>query len=122
MHTKVVQFIRRFFDDALIAPGLGELQDTSEKRIESWRKGYLKGQPDLMILNRTRTANGLAIEFKTPSYARDASAEQEVYLERLRHTGWETLVSNCYDEIRVENYGIQRANPTFPSDKKAQKD
>ena len=47
LHTKVVEFVRKRYPSALITAGLGELQDTSRKRIDSWKKGYQKGQPDL---------------------------------------------------------------------------
>ena len=40
LHTKVVQYIRRFYPNVIITPGLGENQDTSSKRIESYKKGY----------------------------------------------------------------------------------
>ena len=55
LHYKVVQYIRHFYPEAIIVPGLGELQDTPNKRIDAWKKGYLKGQGDLLILkNLTR--------------------------------------------------------------------
>ena len=38
LHTKIVQYIRKYYPDFLITPGLGELQDTSYKRIESHNK------------------------------------------------------------------------------------
>ena len=66
LHYKVINFIRKFFAEAVIVPGLGELQDTDAKRIDAWKKGYKSGQPDILILNRTRNASGLAIELKTP--------------------------------------------------------
>lgn len=66
MHIKVVQYIRRFYPDALITAGLGELQDTSNKRIKSYRKGYQGGQPDIIIANQHKHYDGLCIELKTP--------------------------------------------------------
>ena len=45
--------------------GLGELQVTSNKRIESYKKGYIKRQPDLIIQNLHKKYNGLCTEFKT---------------------------------------------------------
>lgn len=53
--TKVVAYIRRFYDKVIITAGLGEMQDTSNKRIQSYKKSYMKGQPEMLIL-----------EFKTP--------------------------------------------------------
>ena len=42
LHTKVVDYIRRFYPNVLIIAGLGELQDTSNKRIKSYKKRYQK--------------------------------------------------------------------------------
>ena len=65
LHTKVVQYISRFYPDSIITPVLGELQDTSNKRISSYRKGYQKRQPDIIINNLHRYYNELCIKFKT---------------------------------------------------------
>lgn len=67
LHKKVVNYIRRFYPPALIIAGLGELQDTSSKRIKSWQKCYQKGQPDLIIGNRHQKYSGLCLELKTPT-------------------------------------------------------
>ena len=40
LHHKVIQFIRRLYPHALIAACMGELQDTSQERIDIWKKGY----------------------------------------------------------------------------------
>ena len=67
LHCKVVHLIRNYYPKALIVAGLGENQDTPSKRIASWKKGYTKGQPDLMVLNYHKDYNGLCIEFKYPT-------------------------------------------------------
>ena len=46
--------------------GLGQNQDTSQKRTKSSKTGYMKVQPDLIIQNLHKNNNGLCIEFKTP--------------------------------------------------------
>ena len=49
-------------------PALGELQDTSIKRIEAYKKGYMKGQPDIILYKHHKKSEkykGLCIEFKT---------------------------------------------------------
>lgn len=43
LHYRVVAYLRRFDTNALIVPGLGELQDSSAKRCEAYRKGYRGG-------------------------------------------------------------------------------
>ena len=67
LHCKVVDYIRRFYPEAIIVAGLGELQDTCSKRISSWKKGYTKGQPDLMTMNFRKDYSGCCIEFKSPT-------------------------------------------------------
>ena len=102
LHHKVVAFIRRFYPDALLAPGLGELQDLPEKRIIGWRCGYKSGQPDLLILNQHKTFNGFALEFKHPNGSGKLSTNQISTLSKYRICNYRTLVSNDYDLILKE--------------------
>ena len=67
LHYKVVQYIRWFYPEAIIVAGLGALQDTCSKRITSWKKGCMKGQPDIMIMNYHKDYSGFCIEFKNPT-------------------------------------------------------
>ena len=39
------------FDSPIIVPGLGELQFTSKIRTDAYKKGFLGGQPDILILD-----------------------------------------------------------------------
>ena len=50
LHQKVVVYIRKFYPDVMINASLGENQDTSEKKITSYKAGYLRGIPDLNIM------------------------------------------------------------------------
>ena len=99
LHYKVVNFIRTFHPDALLVAGLGENQDTDAKRIDSWRKGYTKGQCDLMMMNRSARWSGLAFEFKTPANTGRVSPEQRRFMDELAKAGFRVLISNSYDEI-----------------------
>lgn len=71
--------------------GLGENQDTPSKRIDSWKKGYTKGQPDLMIVNYHKYNNGLCIELKSPTNIYQISVAQREMKERYKE--------NCYKFI-----------------------
>lgn len=51
LHYKVVQYIRKYDANAILMAELGENPNTVYKRIDSWRKGYQKGAPDLIIAN-----------------------------------------------------------------------
>jgi hypothetical protein len=98
LHYSVVRYLRRQFPDAIILPGLGELQRTSSIRSEAFRKGYLGGQPDLTILNRRGRI--LCIELKTPTGRGRLSPKQREFLARLRSCGAKVLVSNDLAEIK----------------------
>lgn len=103
LHQTVVRAIRARWPATLFTAGLGELQITSEQRIEAWRKGYLRGQPDLLVFEKTAQYLGLAVEFKNPGTAAAVASEaQEQALLCFRRRGWKTLVSNDYDEIFLE--------------------
>ena len=38
-------------------------QNTDDKRLDLYNKGYMKGQPDLMVLDYHKDYKGLCIEF-----------------------------------------------------------
>ena len=50
LHQKVVSYIRKYYPDVMINASLGKNQDSSEKRITSYKAGYLRGIPDLNIM------------------------------------------------------------------------
>jgi prophage antirepressor-like protein len=102
LQTKLIEFVRKYHPEANIVVGLGELQDTSEKRIKSWRSGYTKGQCDILLANRHKKYTGLALELKSPTGWGVLSPDQKKFLERLESAGYKTLVSNDYDELVVE--------------------
>ena len=106
LHCKVVHLIRNFYPDAIMVPGLGENQNTPDKRINSWKKGYLRGQPDLMILNYHKDYNGLYIEFKSPTNNYQISDAQKQMKERYKENCYKFILTNDYDDIcmQLHNY------------------
>ena len=111
LHTTVVRAIRAQWPTTLFTAGLGEMQDTDQKRIEGWRKGYLKGHPDLLIFEKTKEFTGLAIEFKSPGMATAVASEaQDDALRGFQRLGWKTLVSNDYGTILITLSDYMRAS------------
>ena len=51
LHYKVVDYIKRYIKEAIIIPGLGEHQINSNVRADAYFKGYVGGQPDILLLN-----------------------------------------------------------------------
>ena len=102
LHYKVVNFIKKKYPEVMIAPGLGEYQQTSELRVDAYRKGYLSGQPDILILNLHKNFNGFALELKHPGGTGRLSANQHTFLSNLQQQNWKVLVSDSYDDILME--------------------
>jgi len=100
LHASLCDYVRGTYPAARISPGLGELQDTSSKRIECWQKGYQKGQPDLVLHVRSGNFSGLAIELKTPKGNGVVSLPQRKWLEDMARAGYRTLVSNSLEECK----------------------
>ena len=102
LHKKVVEFIRRFYNDIIIIPGLGEYQINTSLRSACYDKGYKGGQPDILAINTHRYFQGLALEFKTPAGTGRVSNNQSEYLNKLEKSGYKCIISNDYDEIIME--------------------
>ena len=67
LHWRFIAYFKQMYPDKVkyIHAGLGELQDTSWKRIDAYRKGYVKGKSDFVLGLKNKNYDGLAIEFKT---------------------------------------------------------
>ena len=102
LHCKVVHLIRNYYPNAIMVAGLGENQDTPSKKTDSWKKGYTKGQPDLMIVNYHKDYNGLCIEFKSPTNIYQISDAQREMKERYKENCYKFILSNDYDYIRKQ--------------------
>ena len=99
LHYKVVILIRNYYPDAILVAGLGENQDTEKKRLDSYKKGYQRGQPDLMILNYHKDYKGLCIEFKSPTNNYEVSESQLKMKDKYKKNDYAYILSNDYDKI-----------------------
>ena len=99
IHVKTVSFLKKWFPHSLFIATLGENQCTSAMRIDSYKKGYLRGSPDLIINNLHKRYTGFAIKFKSPKGNGVLSPDQSMMLRQYRNNGFKTLVSNDYDLI-----------------------
>ena len=101
LHYKVVDLIRKYYPDTILVAGLGENQDTEDKRLDSYKKGYTRGQPDLMILDyhKDYKYKGLCIEFKSPTNNYHVSEAQKEMKKKYVNNGYAFILSNDYDKI-----------------------
>ena len=110
LHQKVVSYIKKYYPDVMMNASLGENQDTSEKRIISYKAGYLKGIPYLNIMEMNSKYNGFFIEFKSPTLKGVLSASQKQNLERLTLREYICSLSDDYDDVirEINNYMMTR--------------
>ena len=99
LHVKVISFLKKRYPQSLFTVALGENQDTVHKRIDSFKKGYLRGSPDLIINNPHKHYTGFCIEFKSPKGNGVLSPDQSMILQQYQNNGFKILVSNDYDQI-----------------------
>ena len=99
LHYKVVDLLMRYYPDSILVAGLGENQDREDKRLDSYKKGYTKDQPDLMILGYHKDYKGLCIEFKSPTNNYNISEAQLKTKEKYRNNDYAFILSNDYDKI-----------------------
>ena len=118
LHVKVVSFLKERYPHSLFTVTLGENQDTADKRINSFKKGYLRGSPDLIINNLHKHYTGFCIEFKSPKGNGILSPDQSMILLQYQNNGFKTLVSNDYDqkiEQIIEYFRDVRINCSYCS-------
>ena len=108
LHFKVIDYVRKYYPHALLYAGLGELQDTSQKRIYAKSCGYMKGQSDIIINNLHKTYNGLTIELKTPNGKGVVHEKQHAFMKMSSINGHKVVLSNDYDEILTEIINYMR--------------
>ena len=99
LYVKVISFWKKRYLHSLLVASLGENQDLPYKRINSYKKSYLRGSQDLIINNLHKNYTRFAIEFKNPNGKGVLSPDQSVMLQQYQNSGFKTLVSNDYDYI-----------------------
>ena len=68
-------------------------------RIDSYKKGYLHGSPELIINNLHKHYAGFTIEFRSPNSKGALSPDQSMMLRQYQNNGFKTIISNDYDHI-----------------------
>jgi len=105
LHYQVVNHINKQYPDATLNAGLGEHLTTGHARMDARLKGYVGGQPDIIIIRGL--PNGfqdvLAIELKNPNKKGKLSSKQVEYIDNLQlNCNVQTIVSCDYDEVVIQ--------------------
>ena len=99
LHYKVINLIRNYYPDSILVAAMGENQDSEEKRLDSYRKGFQRGTPDLIILDYHKDYKGLCIEFKSPTNNYEVSESQIKMKAKYSQNNYAFILSNDYDKI-----------------------
>ena len=99
LHYKLVDLIRTFYPNTILVAGLGENQDTEDKRLDSYKKGCMRGQPDLMVLDYHKDFDGLCVEFKSPTNIYRVLDAQKDMKKRYVDNGYVYILSYNYDKV-----------------------
>ena len=91
LYVKVVSFLKKRYLHGLFTVTLGENQDTVHKRIDPFKKGYLRSSPDLIINNLHKRYSGFVIEMKSPKGNGVLSPDQSMMLRQYQNNGFKTL-------------------------------
>ena len=121
LHYKVIRYIRSTYPDAETIVSLGEHLQTDHQRMDGYLKGYVGGQPDIMVLRGLPNGSQdvFAIELKNPSWTGELNKKQAEYHERLLlkcHV--KTVVSSKYEEVVIalhEHYKEVLARAQLPA-------
>ncbi len=92
LHFKVVDYVRKYYPHALLYAGLGELQDTVQKRIYATCAGYIKRTSEIILNNLHKTYNGLTIELKTPNGKGVVHEKQHAFMNMSSVNGHKVLL------------------------------
>ena len=99
LHYRLVSFVRRFYPEVLMTAACGEHQETSEQRLDAYKKGYQKGTPDIIVHCHHIKYSGWVGELKSPLGTGVISDAQAKMLKSYRHNNFLVLVSDSYDDL-----------------------
>ena len=105
LHIKVISYIRNHHPNAILFAGLGKLQDSSTKRIEAYKKGYMKGQFDITILNNHKRIQLSCSWIEISNWTRIAIESTKKHAWYLQIKQWS---SPYKQQLRRNNFNYSR--------------
>lgn len=91
IQVKVVQYVRTFYPEVIIAAIPNGAGTTAKNRLHLYTEGMLSGMPDLFIAHAAKGFHGMFIELKTDIGVE--SKEQKVIRKRLNDAGYLVFVA-----------------------------
>lgn len=94
----VVTYLRHKYPTALHCASAGGVRTSMRQAIMMKRTGYVRGFPDLMILESSKDYKGLFIEMKTEKGV--ASKEQKWWKEELTKRGYRSEICKGFESAK----------------------
>ena len=94
--VRLVQRVRAFYPDVLIAAIPNGGDRTASERVRLHGEGVLAGMPDLCVLRRSKGFGGLFVEMKTKVGV--VSKEQSCIAKQLNGEGYLCVIARSADE------------------------
>ena len=110
IQKQVVRYLRMQYPTVLFTASIAGIETTMLQMVRLKAMGYLKGTPDLMILEPScpigYTFHGLFIELKADKKTSKASPEQKDFIDRLQKRGYEASICYGFDEAKyvIDSY------------------
>jgi len=103
LQYRVIEHMKDKYPDVIILPGLGEYQDREFLRIDASLKGYIGGQPDIILLRKLSSdfTDVMAIELKNPNGSNWLSEKQVRFIRRLETCNVTTMVADNYEDVVI---------------------
>ena len=101
----VVNWIKSNFPELLYCASAGGMRTSLSVAKKMKASGYVKGIPDLQIMQPTRDKNGMFIELKANAKCY-ATKEQKEWIEKLNQRGYYAVVCKSFDSAidEITNY------------------
>ena len=94
--VKLVQRVRAFYPDTIIASIPNGGDRTASERVRLHSEGVLAGMPDLCVLRRSKGFGGLFVEMKTEVGV--VSKQQDCIAKQLNDEGYLCVIARSADE------------------------
>ena len=97
VQSSVVEYLKWQYSDIKYCASLGGIRTSMRQAIKAKRTGYVKGFPDLQILQPNSEYHGLFLEIK-PHKKAYPTKEQKEWIEYLKEKGYYAECCKGFDD------------------------
>ena len=95
LQRSFVKYLSLKYPTIRYCASLGGIRTTYKQAVKAKANGYIKGMPDIQVMEARGGCHGLFIELKYKGYA---TKEQKEWIKDLQHQGYEAVVAKGIDQ------------------------